>query len=279
MGFAIGVGVIVTIGLWIRHGGVGAASGPGALATATGQVTALVGTYAILVQILFMSRIAWLERAVGLDHLAVWHRWLGFATVWLISAHVVFTTVGYARGDRVSLWAQTRDFVSHYPDVLMAWVGFALFLGVAVASVRAARRRLQRETWYFIHLYAYLAVALSFAHQLAVGTDLDGDRAARVWWVGLYIFVFGSILVWRVALPVRLNRAPSTARALGAATKRPALSRSISAVVTSTGSAPNRASSSCGASSPRPPGGRPIRSRFRRAAGAAADAHHGQGPR
>jgi predicted ferric reductase len=205
VGFAIGVGAIVTIGLWIRHGGVGAATGPGALATAIGQVTALVGTYAILVQILFMSRIAWLERAVGLDHLAVWHRWLGFATVWLVSGHVVFTTIGYARGDQVSLWAQTRDFVSHYPDVLMAWVGFALFLAVAVASVRAARRRVQRETWYFIHLYAYLAVALSFAHQLAVGTDLDGDRAARVWWVGLYLFVFGSILVWRVALPVRLN--------------------------------------------------------------------------
>ncbi len=178
VGFAIGVGAIVTIGLWIRHGGIGAATGPGTLATAIGQVTALVGTYAILVQILFMSRITWLERAVGLDHLAVWHRWLGFVTVWLVSAHVVFTTVGYARGDKVSLWAQTRNFVSHYPDVLMAWVGFALFLAVAVASVRATRRRLQRETWYFIHLYAYLAVALSFAHQLAVGTDLDGDRAA-----------------------------------------------------------------------------------------------------
>jgi predicted ferric reductase len=205
VGFAVAVGAIVTCGLWIRHGGIGAATGPGAIATAVGQVTALVGTYAILVQILFMSRISWLERAVGLDHLAVWHRWLGFVTVWLLGAHVVATTVGYAQGDGISLWAQTRDFVSHYPDVLMAWVGFALFLAVAVASVRAARRRLQRETWYFIHLYAYLAVALSFAHQLAVGTDLDGDRAARVWWVGLYVFVFGSILVWRAALPIRLN--------------------------------------------------------------------------
>lgn len=130
---------------------------------------------------------------------------LGFATLWLIAGHVVFTTVGYADGDRVSLWAQTRDFIAHYPDVLAAWIGFLLFLAVAVASVRAARRKLQRETWYFIHLYAYLAVALSFAHQIAVGSDLDNDRAARIWWCGIFVFVFGSILWWRLLVPAQLN--------------------------------------------------------------------------
>jgi predicted ferric reductase len=130
---------------------------------------------------------------------------LGFVTVWLVSAHVVFTTVGYAQGEKVSLWAQTRDFISHYPDVLMAWAGFALFLAVAISSVRAARRKLQRETWYFVHLYAYLAVALSFAHQLAVGNDFSTDRAARVWWIFVYALVFGAIVWWRVVTPIRLN--------------------------------------------------------------------------
>ena len=206
IGFAGAVGLVVTIGLWLRHGGISAATGPGGLATALGQITALIGTYAVLVQLLLMSRIAWIERAIGLDRLAVWHRWTGFATVWLLGAHVVFTTTGYAQADRLSLWAQTRDFISHYPDVLMAWVGFALFIAIAVTSVRAARRKLARQTWYFVHLYAYLAIALTFAHQLAVGTDFDGDRAARVWWVGLYIVVFGAMLWWRVLEPVRLNR-------------------------------------------------------------------------
>ena len=206
MGFAGAVGLAVTIGLWVRHGGIGAASGPGGIATALGQVTALAGTYAVLVQLLLMSRIAWIERAIGLDRLAVWHRWTGFATVWLLGAHVVFTTVGYAQGDKLSLWGQTRDFLSHYPNVLMAWVGFALFIAIAVTSVRAARRRLARQTWYFVHLYAYLAIALTFAHQLSVGTDFDHDRAARVWWVGLYVVVFGAMLWWRVLEPVRFNR-------------------------------------------------------------------------
>ena len=43
-----------------------------------------------------MSRIGWLERHVGFDRLAVWHRWTGFATVVLLSAHAVFITLGYA---------------------------------------------------------------------------------------------------------------------------------------------------------------------------------------
>ncbi|HTL83616.1 MAG TPA: ferredoxin reductase family protein [Acidimicrobiia bacterium] len=206
LAFAGAVGLVVTVGMWLRHGGIGAANGPGGVATALGQITALVGTYAVLIQLLLMSRIAWIERAAGLDRLAVWHRWTGFATVWLLSAHVVFTTIGYAQADNLSLWGQTRDFLSHYPDVLMAWVGFAAFIAVAVTSVRAARRKLARQTWYFVHLYAYLAIALTFAHQLAVGTDFDADRAARVWWIGLYVAVFGAMLWWRVLEPLRRNR-------------------------------------------------------------------------
>ncbi len=203
--FAGAVGLAVTMGMWVKHGGLAAAHGPGGAATAAGQILALTGTYAVLVQLLLMSRIAWLERVIGLDRLAVWHRWTGFATVWLLGGHVVLTTVGYAQADRLSLWSQTRDFISHYPDVLMAWAGFALFLAIAVTSVRAARRKLKRQSWYFVHLYAYLAIALTFAHQLAVGTDFSNDVAARVWWVMLYLLVFGAVMWWRVIEPLRVN--------------------------------------------------------------------------
>ena len=87
----------------------------------------------------------------------------------------------------------------------MSIVGLGLFLAIAVTSVRAARRRLSREAWYSVHLYAYLAVALSFAHQLAVGTDFSDDRVARVWWIALYVAVFGTILAWRVGRPIVFN--------------------------------------------------------------------------
>jgi len=201
----IAVNAAVTLGLWFRHGDVHAMSGPGGIATAAGQLTALAGTYAVLVQLLLMARVPWLERRVGLDRLAVWHRWNGFAAVWLLVGHAVLTTLGYAQSSHLSLVDETRDLIAHYPDVLMAIVGLGLLMAVGVSSARAGRRSLSRETWYAIHLYAYLGVALSFAHQLAVGTDFSGDRVARVWWIALYVAVFGSILGWRVVRPWRLN--------------------------------------------------------------------------
>jgi ferredoxin-NADP reductase len=48
-------------------------------------------------------------------------------------------------------------------------------------------------------------VALSFAHQLSVGTDFATDRLARVWWGTLYVFVLGSFLSWRVGQPLLFN--------------------------------------------------------------------------
>ena len=71
-----------------------------------------------------------------------------------------------------------------YPYVLMATVSGGLFAAVAISSIRAARRRLSYETWYGIHLYAYLAIALGFLHQLFVGTDFIHDPVAVAYSVG-----------------------------------------------------------------------------------------------
>jgi predicted ferric reductase len=205
VGVVVAVNGLIVLGLWVRHGGLSLIDGPAAAFTAAGQLAGLFGTYAVLGEVLLMSRIGWLERFIGFDRLAVWHRWTGFAAVSLLVGHAVFITVGYAASSGQSIPAQTGDFIRHYPDVLMSIVGLALFLAVATTSVRAARRRLSRETWYVVHLYAYLAVALSFAHQLAVGTDFSNDALARAWWVALYIAVFGAIAVWRIGRPLWFN--------------------------------------------------------------------------
>jgi predicted ferric reductase len=189
----------------LGNGGLDNFGHPGGGLIAAGQVTGLIGTYAVLVQLLLMSRIGWLEHHVGFDRLAVWHRWMGFATVILLVGHTVFTTLGYADEGRQSIPTQLGDFIQHYPDVLMSIVGLGLFVAIAVTSVRAARERISRETWYTVHLYAYVAVALSFAQQLAVGTDFRADSLARAWWVALYVAVFGTILAWRVGRPIVFN--------------------------------------------------------------------------
>jgi predicted ferric reductase len=205
VGVLVVANAAVVVGLWLRDGGLGALHDRGGVLTGAGQLAGLTGTYAVLVEVLLMSRIGWLERWIGFDRLAVWHRWTGFASVTLLVGHAVLITLGYAASSGQSIPTQVGDFVRHYPDVLMSIVGLALFLAIAVTSVRAARRRISREAWYSLHLYVYLAIALSFAHQLATGTDFSSDALARAWWISLYVAVFGAIAAWRIGRPLRFN--------------------------------------------------------------------------
>ena len=196
---------VLILAMWIRHGGLEQLSTLGGQLTAIGQVTALLGTYLALIQLVLMSRSPWLDQVFGMDGLAVAHRWLGFATVWLLLGHGIFTTFGYALGDRTNVIAEFWTLITTYPYVLMALVSGGLFAAVAISSVRAARRRLSYETWYGIHLYAYLAIALGFLHQLFVGTDFIHDPIAVGYWVALYAVTAALILVFRIGQPIWLS--------------------------------------------------------------------------
>ena len=90
----------------------------------------------------------------------------------------------------------------------MATVAWFLLLGVAAFSMRAARRRIRYETWYYAHLYTYLAIALAFSHQFALGPAFEANLAARVSWSALYAVVAAALLWYRVIIPVRARPAP-----------------------------------------------------------------------
>ena len=201
----VAANAVLVTGMWVRHGGLSQMSSAAGALTGLGQITALLGTYGALVQIVLMSRSPWLDQLLGIDGLAVWHRRLGIATTLLILGHVVLTTAGYALGDGSSLTAETWTLLTTYPYVLMAAVATALLVMVVLTSVRAARRRLRYETWHFIHLYAYLAIALAFGHELAVGSDLASDPVARDYWLALYAVVVVLVAVFRVGHPLLLS--------------------------------------------------------------------------
>jgi predicted ferric reductase len=194
--------VALILAMWVRHGGLAELGSPAGILSAIGQVTALLGTFAALIQLVLMSRAPWLDQVFGMDRLAWAHKWLGFATVWLLVGHAVATTAGYALGDGSSVVEEAWALLTTYPYVLLAAAGLLLFVMVAVTSLRAARRRLAYETFFGLHLYAYLAIALAFAHQLVVGSDFVDDPVARLYWIGLYVVAFGLILVFRVGQPI-----------------------------------------------------------------------------
>jgi len=199
------INAALIVAMWVRHGALNQLGSPSAKLTAAGQITALVGTYGALVQVLLMSRSPWLERRFGMDSLAQWHRWLGFSVTILIGAHVVFSTAGYALGDGKSFVAEAWTLIDTYPYVLMATAATALLIMVAVTSLRMARRHLSWERWRFLHLYAYLAIALAFGHELAVGSDFTDDALARWYWIALYVAVLLCLLAFRVGHPWRMS--------------------------------------------------------------------------
>jgi predicted ferric reductase len=196
---------VLLAAMWVRHGGLAEFSSLTGSLTALGQLTAIFGTYLVLIQLVLMSRAPALDQVFGSDRITAAHRWVGFGAVWLIVAHVVFTTVGYAGSAGLSVLDELLLQLTTYPYVLWAAASLGLLVGVAASSVRAARRRVSYETWYFIHLYAYLAIALGFAHQVVLGTDFFADPLARLYWIALYLTAFGLLAGFRFAAPVAVS--------------------------------------------------------------------------
>ena len=197
---------IVIVGFWWFSSGFEITRNASDLFNGIGRVTGLLGTYLVLWQLLFMARLPWLEHAFGLERMAVLHKWNGYLAIVLLLGHAVFQTVGYQLGDGKDLVGQLSDFIVSYQGLLAAIVALVLFVAVAVMSVTIARRGLAYETWYFIHLYAYLAVVLAFSHQLATGVDFAGNPAFVWYWCGLYVLVGGSLVLYRLVGPLATYR-------------------------------------------------------------------------
>jgi predicted ferric reductase len=194
-------GAVGAVALWLPSGPGDVRDLPTALVGA-GRVTGLLGTYAALVQLVLLSRLPVLERMAGLDRRVAWHRLAAMVCLGLLCAHAVLITVGYALGDRLGLPAEIGRLVDGYPGVITAVAGLGLLIAVSVTSAGRLRRRLRYETWQFTHLYAYVAVALAYSHQLATGSDFVGAPGARLYWISLYVVTAASLLAGRVAVPV-----------------------------------------------------------------------------
>jgi predicted ferric reductase len=192
----------VVVGLWAASGGPADVHDLSSGLTSAGRVAGLLGAYLVLVELLLLARIPLLERIFGFERLAAAHRVNGRVAVSLLVGHAALITAGYTVGDKISLPAQVERLITGYPGVITAVAGLALLVIVAVTSAVAARRRLRYETWYFLHLYAYLGVALAFSHQLATGTDFLARPAARAYWTALYVVTLAALVVFRLLLPL-----------------------------------------------------------------------------
>jgi predicted ferric reductase len=88
----------------------------------------------------------------------------------------------------------------------MAFAATAALAAVTVSSVRRARAGVRYESWHLIHLYAYLGVGLALPHEVWTGTEFTSSTMATIFWWVLHTATAGSILTWRVAVPLWRSR-------------------------------------------------------------------------
>jgi predicted ferric reductase len=202
LGALVSLGFGITLALGFSSLTTGALLAPGGLMIALGNLAGLTATYFLLVTLLLISRLPALEASIGQDKLVRWHRRLGPWIVVLLVAHAFFITLGYAQSVRTGVLAQIGVFVRSYPGMLGAFVGLGLILLAAVTSYRNVRRRMRYETWWSVHLYTYLAVALSFSHQLLAGQAFLHHPWASGFWVVLWFLTAGVVIIYRFGVPI-----------------------------------------------------------------------------
>jgi predicted ferric reductase len=199
-----GAGLVACVAIGVESvlEGIGT---PGGVTLAVGTVAALSGAYLSLCLLVLVSRVPWLERELGHVRMVALHRTVAPYALLLILAHVVLTTLSYAQAAETSFVGQLWNLVTRSAWMMPALAAFVIMMGVGALSYRRIRARMSHETWWVAHLYFYLAVALSFGHQVALGPMFVSNQAQRWFWTSLYVLVAGVIVVSRVLMPLTLS--------------------------------------------------------------------------
>ncbi len=182
--------------LWLRGDGASGVHHLGDLLTSLGRITGLLGAY------LLLARLTVLERLTGLDRLTVWHRRNGRLALYLVLAHLVLITIGYALTDCLSIPAEASQLLGSYPSMVTATVGTGFLALVVLTSLVIVRRRLRYEAWYLVHLMAYAGIVLSWFHEVPTGNEFITNPGATAYWTALYLATLAVLVLFRFALPI-----------------------------------------------------------------------------
>ncbi len=168
---------------------------------ALGRLTGLLAAMLILIQLILIGRVKWVETAFGLDKLSRIHKWNGYLILGLVVLHPILITQSYAIVNSTTYSGQFRDFINSMDVLLRAFAGYVILLGTIGLSITIVRKRLKYETWYYVHLLNYIAIALVFGHQLRFGTG-SASEAFQIYWYLAYGFAFGNLIWFRWLRPL-----------------------------------------------------------------------------
>lgn len=193
----------IILAMWWRVSGAEFGETVGIAFIAIGGLTGLVAFYLFLWQLLLIGRVGWIERPWGHDRLSRVHHTMGLVATAVLLAHPLLIIVGYSSLAQVTGIEQLRSFLTEYDYMLPALVAYLMVLGIVGMSLWIVRKRLRYELWYSVHIMLYLAIILSFAHQLSYGHHL-AEPWARTYWSALFYATLATVAYYRLILPAWL---------------------------------------------------------------------------
>jgi predicted ferric reductase len=198
----LGIGLGLTLALQITTMRKSDIDSVYAMVASISRLAALTGSYFAIVGIFFVARIPAVERGVGHDRLVAWHRKLGPWSLYLILAHVFFIVLSFAGQDHIPLYKEMWTFLQTFPWMWPALAGFVLMMLAGVTSYRKARAKMSYETWWIIHIYTYVAIAVAFMHQVLNGQMFVNHPLNRLYWTLLYILMAAAVIIYRFGIPL-----------------------------------------------------------------------------
>ena len=200
--------VAVVTGVWAVNGGWDEVIGGWThWWRASASLSGLWTSVAALVGLLLAARLPWMERSAGLDRILIWHRIAGDTMGVLLGVHI-FTSVMAEMSLRGGLFSTLRDMIGRESYMGMASIGSLLVAVVVVSSLKNVRNKLSYETWYLMHLSAYVGVILTYSHTITLGSLLSGDRLIRFMWGIFFAYVIVLVVLARWTSVIGAIRRP-----------------------------------------------------------------------
>lgn len=169
---------------------------------ASNRLVALVATSLLMIHLLLVARLSWIEKILGLDGSTARHKKLGRPIIYLFFTHLLISITHYSMVTGSNLLTGFIDLNLGYWEIAAATAGFLLMVIVAYTSAVTIRKKFSYESWYFIHISSYLAVLIAIPHQFVFGTDLLAQPWLSTFYLALYLFVFGSVIWFRIIAPI-----------------------------------------------------------------------------
>lgn len=200
--------VAVVTGVWSVNGGWDELSaGWSHLWRATASLSGIWTALCAVIGLMLATRLPWMERSLGLDRILILHRIAGDMMGLLLGVHV-FTAVMAEMPMRGGLWSTIQDMTGREPYMAWASVGTLIIAVVIVSSLKNLRNKLSYETWYLVHLTSYIGIALSYSHQITLGTVLSGDKLIRFLWGLLFFYAIVLVVAGRWSSVMHAVRKP-----------------------------------------------------------------------